>query len=939
LQLTGRNAIVLACAAALCLAACGGGGGSGGISGNGLAPFPTEKTDDLPAGTRIDVSSKNLFQMGSGDSWQYTTLDAAGNPTGATATRQVTSGPDGAGHVSLTDNDGGASTTNYVVSPDGLFDPHPLGDTPANMANIIGGLFEYATPLYAIGAVRRHVRSGPWGADLDDDGIGESFRFEFTQVFLGFETLKLSPVFTLKGVAHFHNVLKLTLRPTAAGTIDRTITATEDTWFAPGFGMAKAQRATIDSGGAILEAAHTLVFSQGFVAGQTWNISAPPPVLDGTSIDVPVANNALVYDSARNVYYASVSAFAIDHPNTIATIDPAGHVSFSAPLPSEPNALAIAADASALYVGADDTGDVVKLALPSMVEVARTRLPLDSILGEQTVAGAITVSPVDPTVIAVSMAHTSVSPAHAGLALLRDMVLQPQVTSTNQGLNDLITFDSTGAKLYALNTESTEFGLRRFGVLADGLALEQTLVTASGFGGADFDTRALTFADDRVISGHTLYSAPALETSGMVSTESDCKQQRSGNFLYCFDVRGTNTGPARILVADASTFVIQASLVYTLSEPGGVRTLVEGPAGQVAIAYAVSDALFVSRIRLFTSSQLLAPPAPPAPSWPITASSTPDGQVLDIGIVHNSLVYDSTRNVYYASVPGSVIGAGNSIAIIDPATGQVTHSAPIGSEPNRLALAADGSVLYVGLDGANEVARFALPAMTPLGRTHLIADSFFGRTRAESIAVSPADSSVAAVALAWVNFVDPHHAGDALLRDMVLQPKRTPVHDGSNLVTFNSTGDKVYGMNAEAEDGLRRLGVLADGLAEELKVVVASTGILPRVVSFANGRVIEGGTVFDTPALTALGTIPGAQDCWPTRSGTGLLCLKGQSGQVLVADSTTFAIVSSPTFYLNFEPDFAKRLVQGPAGQIAVSYIPNQFFPPSIRLFTSAQLP
>jgi DNA-binding beta-propeller fold protein YncE len=385
--------------------------------------------------------------------------------------------------------------------------------------------------------------------------------------------------------------------------------------------------------------------------------------------------------------------------------------------------------------------------------------------------------------------------------------------------------------------------------------------------------------------------------------------------------------------------VIQASLAYAISEPGGVRTLVEGPAGQVAISYTVSDALFYSKIRLFTSSQLLAPPAPPRPSWPIAASSTADGQVLDIGIVHNSLVYDSGRNVYYASVPGSVIGAGNSIATISPATGQVTHSVPIGSEPNQLALAADGSVLYVGLDGSNEVLRLALPSMSAQGRVHLITHSFFGRTRAESVAVSPVDSSVAAVAMAWVNFFDPHHAGDALLRDMVLQPNRTPVHTGSNLITFNSTGDKVYGMNAEAEDGLRRLGVLADGLVEELKVVVASTGILPRVVSFANGQVVEGGTVFDAPALTAAGTVPGVQDCWPTRRGTGLLCLNWQSGRVLVADSTTFAIGASLLFYPNGEPDFAKRLVQGPAGQIGVSYIPNQFFPPSIRLFTSALLP
>ena len=87
IQLTCKRPYALPCAAALCLllAACGGGGGGGGGSqGNGLTPFPTETTNTLPPGARIDVSSKNLFQMGSGDSWQFTKLDAGGNPTGVT---------------------------------------------------------------------------------------------------------------------------------------------------------------------------------------------------------------------------------------------------------------------------------------------------------------------------------------------------------------------------------------------------------------------------------------------------------------------------------------------------------------------------------------------------------------------------------------------------------------------------------------------------------------------------------------------------------------------------------------------------------------------------------------------------------------------------------------------------------------------------------------
>ncbi len=901
-------------------------------------PFPAASEDQLPAGQRIDVSAQNLFPMGAGDVWNYNILDAGGTQTGYD-TRQVTSGPDASGRVVLTETEAGApSTTTYVVSGDGLLLAAPLeGFAPASAASIVGSFFEYAAPLYPQGATRRHVRSGPWGEDLDGDGVGESFRLEFSQVFLGFEQVQFSNVFSLKNVAHFRNVIQLTLRPTAPGNTDRAVTVTEETWFAPNLGMLKAVRSAVDIDGVTIDPVHTIAFASATVGGVSWITSARPPILDGQVIDVPVVHNALVYDSVRNRYYASIPGSVIGNGNSIATIEPVtGQVTYSAQIGSNPNAIAISADGSLLYLGLDESGEVVKLALPSMAEVGRTTLVNDNVFG-QTRAETIAVSPAEPTVVAVSMAYTGMSPRHAGVALLRDMALQPKLTPTHQAGSNLITFDSTGAKLYGLNVETSESGLRRIGVLADGLVEELMVVTASSLAPA-VETRGIGFADNRVVSGHTLYDAPALEAAGMVSTPSDCRKQRSGNFLFCFNTRGSNTGVAQILVADAGTFVIQASLVYALSEPGVLRNLVEGPAGQVAISYAVGEALSSSKIRLFTSSQLLAPPAPPQPSWPITASSTPNGQVLDIGIVHNSLVYDSGRNVYYASVPGSVIGAGNSIAIINPATGQVTHSAPIGSEPSQLALAADGSVLYVGLDGSNEVLRLALPSMSAQGRVHLIADSFFGRTRAESIAVSPVDSSVAAVAMAWITSVFPHHAGDALLRDMVMQPNRTPVHTGSNLVTFDSTGDKVYGMNAEAEDGLRRLGVLADGLVEELRVTAASTGILPRAVSFAHGQVVQGGTVFDAPALTAVGTVPNVQDCCPTRSGTGLLCLNGQSGHVLVADSTTFAIGASLLFYPSGEPDFARRLVQGPAGQIGVSYIP-QFSPASIRMFTSGQLP
>ena len=649
----------------------------------------------------------------------------------------------------------------------------------------------------------------------------------------------------------------------------------------------------------------------------------PSPVLDGAVIDVPVAHNALVYDSVRNVYYASVPGSVIGNGNRIATIEPVtGQVSYSASVGSEPNALALAADASVLYVGLDGAGEVAKLALPSMRGLGGVKLIIDPALG-QSHAETITVSPADATVVAVSMAWSSSSPRHAGVALIRDLVMQPKRTQVHTGSN-LVAFDGAGTKVYGLNIE-TDLGLRRIQVLADGLV--QELVVPAGTG---FSARTLSFADNRVIAGHALHNAPDLTADGVISGPSDCVRQRAGTLLLCSGNPDFSTGEARLLIADSGTFVIKASLLYSAGEPVGVvRKLVEGPAGQIAISYETRFPASVSRIRLFSSAQLLTPPTPPAVVWPVTSSSTVDGQALDVGITHNALVYDSVRNVYYASVPGSVIGSGNSIAVIDPSTGQVTHSAPIGSEPHALALAADASTLYVGLDGSGEVVKLALPSMAELGRVRLLVSSFFDQSRPLAIAVSPVDPSVAAVSMS-------SYFGTALLRDMVIQPQRTAFDTNNTVLAFDSTGGTLYGLD---DATLRHMQVLADGVSEQASVAVSGWNAS---LAFANNRVTAGRTLYDAPTLTPAGSISGASDCSPQRSGTELLCLGDSSapGRVLLASSTTFVIGAS-LVYATSDQYSPKRLVQGPAGQIAVDDTWSYFSAPApkVRLFSSSQLP
>ena len=631
-------------------------------------------------------------------------------------------------------------------------------------------------------------------------------------------------------------------------------------------------------------------------------------------------HKALVYDSARNVFYASIPAAVPNIGNRIAIIDPAAEtIEFSAPVGSNPNTLAISSDNSMLYVGLDGSGEVVRFALPAMTEQGRVTLLSHFILGQST-ARHIAISPADPAIAAVAM-HWSGGSAY--VALLRDMILQPKVMDVRSG-GDLLVFDSTGTTLYGLVIAFGSNELRQMQVLPDGIA-EQATVRSAASGAA-----SLSFGNGRVIAGRALYDAPALTAAGIASAGAHCKPRRSPSQLLCVAFTDFPSGRGRLVLADAQTFVFQDSLLVALTEGAPIEA-VEGPAGVVALRYP-------DGIRLFSSERLDAPPPLPSPSWPAASYSSSAWQIIDIAILHNDLAYDSLRNRYYASIPGYVRGVGNSIATIDPATGAVTLSAPIGSEPRGLAMARDSSFLYVVLDGSGEVIKLALPSMAVRARARLPQDAIFGNQSARMIAVSPAADDVVAVSLARLATLGAPLAfssspGVLLLRDMVVQPAR--LGSVNDLIAFNSDGTALFGKNvSNTEAGLRRSRVIDDGLVQELDV----TDVGGTPLGFTNNRVIVGPNVHDPVTLVRIGTIAGARSCFPQRSGSMLLCLANfpSEGEVRVVDSETLA-AGTPIRYVPLGSDPGNFVVQGPAHQIAASYSPRDF--PMIRLFSSLQLP
>jgi trimeric autotransporter adhesin len=94
-----------------------------------------------------------------------------------------------------------------------------------------------------------------------------------------------------------------------------------------------------------------------------------------------------------------------------------------------------------------------------------------------------------------------------------------------------------------------------------------------------------------------------------------------------------------------------------------------------------------------------------------------------VSIPNNSMAYNPANGLFYLSVP-SAAGApyGDTIVPIDPVTGTLGTPIPVGSEPDRLAITADGKYLWVALDSTGAVRQVDLTTGTagmqfPIGPT------------------------------------------------------------------------------------------------------------------------------------------------------------------------------------------------------------------------------
>jgi hypothetical protein len=245
--------------------------------------------------------------------------------------------------------------------------------------------------------------------------------------------------------------------------------------------------------------------------------------------------------------------------------------------------------------------------------------------------------------------------------------------------------------------------------------------------------------------------------------------------------------------------------------------------------------------------------AAPAAVTPEALASAATDFVTQIPITANDVVYSSSTQKLYVSVPSNGGANGNSITPVDPATGTLGTSVFIGSEPNKLGLSTDGQTLYAALDGASAIRRFDLTTQTPGQQFFLGLDNFNGPYRANDIAVAPGNPNLIAVAR-YFTTVSPSEAGVAIFDNGVQRAKTGPSHiEGSDFLAFSASASKLYGGGYSY--GLRTMTVDSTGVTVDSKT---SFNVGARI-KFDNGLIYSSsGQVINPDTQTLLGTFSGA---------------------------------------------------------------------------------
>jgi hypothetical protein len=380
---------------------------------------------------------------------------------------------------------------------------------------------------------------------------------------------------------------------------------------------------------------------------------------------------------------------------------------------SEPGRMTISEDGKFLYTALNGAGAIRRLDLTNLTP--GQQFPL----GNQVTAGAQVPTIEGPyyardlevlpgrndSVVAVR--YFPCCSGSFGVAAYRDGVKLPVNSDTIDLWSTFsLTFSSSASVLYGIGL-SGDF--LKFNVDDDGVTLARVtrwfdLINAGN--GTD-----VVFADGRIYTTNGLvidpetpkivgnFSFPTPTTvSGIVPDPATGRLYVLTSTAFC----GPNCSYTALIYAfDLNTL----ALIDSIEVPGlrgAPRSFIRWGANGFAFRTnefngfaSPTDQVIVIRSSLVPSAESTDLPVATQPvrAVPPKLGST----IREIALPNDDLIYDATRRLIYASVPGFAGDLGNSIVPIDPASGNLGSPTPIGPNPGKMALSRDDHYLYAAL--------------------------------------------------------------------------------------------------------------------------------------------------------------------------------------------------------------------------------------------------
>lgn len=546
----------------------------------------------------------------------------------------------------------------------------------------------------------------------------------------------------------------------------------------------------------------------------------------------------ITYDPLRDRIYASVPSNAATNANTVVSINPqTTQIESSITSGSNPGSLGLSGDGHYLYVSIDDTASIRRVDLQSQTQVPEIPLGIGQ-FGRPIHAHEIEVLPGQPESIALALEDSGFN--HEGVAIFDNGTQRPNKSQTTPP-NDRIEFGGSASTLFGLNTLTSEFGLHKFAVDANGLTAVSSLSNVIVGSDADvkFDNGRLYGTNGKVVDPQTMSLVGAFQLPGFgyaVAPDS------ANNRVY-FISQATNDLTPKLWAYDLTTFLpVGNASIPQLS--GWPHELIRIGANGLALRTDANQ-LFIIQLSVIQ-------PLPPAP---LPTPTTGPDSVIKLQLATNDLIFDPGTQKVYASTPGSLASFGNSLAPINPATGVVSQPVFVGVDPTRLAISSNNQYLYVGLDGPAGVRRFDLQSQTPGLQFSLGVSSSHGPLYVQDMEVQPGNPSVVAISLKNKNFF-PSFEGVAVFDEGVKRSNVLPDNHGSSAIEFSATPSVLYGLDTgSTASGLQKLNVDASGVSvtSEVRNLISGAGDF----EFENGLIYaNNGQVVDPETQTILGSFP-----------------------------------------------------------------------------------